>query len=85
MCRVDLAEFLLAFGWLDPVQEVIDVAVILNALRALTPALGRGGPRITAEQGLILHHDHQTCSRTSTACARSSMRWTMRRPSPPRR
>ena len=51
-------------GWLDPVpaaivQEVIDVAVILNALRALTPALGRGGPHITAEQGLILHHDHQ--------------------------
>jgi heavy metal translocating P-type ATPase len=52
-------------GWLDPVpaaivQEVIDVAVILNALRALTPALGRGGARITAEQGLALHHDHQT-------------------------
>ncbi len=52
-------------GWLNPVpaaivQEVIDVAVILNALRALTPALGRGGPRITAAQGLILHHDHQT-------------------------
>ncbi len=51
-------------GWLDPVpaaivQEVIDVAVILNALRALTPALGRGGQRITAEQGLTLHHDHQ--------------------------
>ncbi|MDE5462215.1 heavy metal translocating P-type ATPase [Bradyrhizobium sp. CSS354] len=50
-------------GWLDPVpaaivQEVIDVAVILNALRALTPALGSGGPRITAEQGLTLHHDH---------------------------
>ncbi len=51
-------------GWLDPVpaaivQEVIDVAVILNALRALTPALVRGGPRISAEQGLTLHHDHQ--------------------------
>ncbi|ULL01709.1 heavy metal translocating P-type ATPase [Bradyrhizobium sp. I71] len=51
-------------GWLDPVpaaivQEVIDVAVILNALRALTPALVRGGPRITTEQGLSLHHDHQ--------------------------
>lgn len=51
-------------GWLDPVpaaivQEVIDVAVILNALRALTPALVRGGPRITTEQGLTLHHDHQ--------------------------
>jgi heavy metal translocating P-type ATPase len=51
-------------GWLDPVpaaivQEVIDVAVILNALRALTPALGRGGPRITAEQTQTLRHDHQ--------------------------
>ncbi|MGY3534486.1 heavy metal translocating P-type ATPase [Bradyrhizobium sp. USDA 4452] len=52
-------------GWLDPVpaaivQEVIDVAVILNALRALAPALGSGGPRITAEQGLVLHYDHRT-------------------------
>ncbi|GLR98866.1 MULTISPECIES: heavy metal translocating P-type ATPase [Bradyrhizobium] len=51
-------------GWLDPVpaaivQEVIDVAVILNALRALTPALVRAGSRITTEQGLSLHHDHQ--------------------------
>ncbi|MDN5000319.1 heavy metal translocating P-type ATPase [Bradyrhizobium sp. GCM10027634] len=50
-------------GWLDPVpaaivQEIIDVAVILNALRALTPALARGGARISAEQGLALHHDH---------------------------
>ncbi|KYK50126.1 haloacid dehalogenase [Bradyrhizobium liaoningense] len=55
-------------GWLDPVpaaivQEVIDVAVILNALRALTPALVRGGPRITTEQGLSLHHDHQALFR----------------------
>jgi heavy metal translocating P-type ATPase len=51
-------------GWLDPVpaaivQEVIDVAVILNALRALTPALVRNGPRIPTQQGLTLHHDHQ--------------------------
>jgi hypothetical protein len=51
-------------GWLMPVpaaivQEVIDVAVILNALRALTPAYGRGGRRITAERGRALHHDHQ--------------------------
>ena len=52
-------------GWLDPVpaavvQEVIDVTVILNALRALTPDFGKGGALITAEQGLALHHDHQT-------------------------
>ncbi|OCK53621.1 heavy metal translocating P-type ATPase [Bradyrhizobium sp. LMTR 3] len=55
-------------GWLAPVpaaivQEVIDVAVILNALRALTPAGGRGGRRITVEQGLALHHDHQALFR----------------------
>ncbi|TPQ35605.1 heavy metal translocating P-type ATPase [Bradyrhizobium guangdongense] len=51
-------------GWLDPVpaaivQEVIDVAVILNALRALTPALGGSGIRISPEQGQMLHHDHE--------------------------
>ncbi|OAE99918.1 haloacid dehalogenase [Bradyrhizobium centrolobii] len=55
-------------GWLDPVpaaivQEVIDVAVILNALRALTPAHGSAGRRISAEQGLALHHDHQALFR----------------------
>ncbi|WP_439400091.1 heavy metal translocating P-type ATPase (plasmid) [Bradyrhizobium sp. PMVTL-01] len=55
-------------GWLDPVpaaiaQEVIDVAVILNALRALTPAHGNAGPRISAAQGLALHHDHQALFR----------------------
>ncbi|WP_027551247.1 heavy metal translocating P-type ATPase [Bradyrhizobium sp. Cp5.3] len=55
-------------GWLKPVpaavvQEVIDVAVILNALRALTPAYGNTGRRISAEQGLALHHDHQALLR----------------------
>ena len=55
-------------GWLDPVpaaiaQEVIDVAVILNALRALTPAHRNAGRRISAEQGLALHHDHQALFR----------------------
>jgi heavy metal translocating P-type ATPase len=55
-------------GWLNPVpaaivQEVIDVAVILNALRALTPALGRGGRQITAEHGAELHHDHRALLR----------------------
>jgi heavy metal translocating P-type ATPase len=57
-----------SLGWLDPVpaaivQEVIDVAVILNALRALNPPHPRGGPRLTAEQGLTLHHDHQALLR----------------------
>ncbi|MGX4773227.1 heavy metal translocating P-type ATPase [Bradyrhizobium guangdongense] len=59
-----LAMLAAAVGWLEPVpaaivQEVIDVAVILNALRALAPPLARGGAHITAEQGLALHHDHQ--------------------------
>ncbi|WFU70589.1 heavy metal translocating P-type ATPase [Bradyrhizobium sp. CB2312] len=55
-------------GWLNPVpaaivQEVIDVAVILNALRALTPAHGTTSRRISAEQGLALHHEHQALFR----------------------
>jgi heavy metal translocating P-type ATPase len=55
-------------GWLVPVpaaivQEVIDVAVILNALRALTPARGSSGRRLTPEQALALHHDHQSLFR----------------------
>jgi heavy metal translocating P-type ATPase len=59
-----LAMVAAAIGWLDPVpaaivQEVIDVAVILNALRALTPAHGGSSGRITLEQGQGLHHDHQ--------------------------
>jgi hypothetical protein len=50
-------------GWLAPVpaaimHEVIDVAVILNALRALTPGYGRGGRQISAEDGRALHRDH---------------------------
>jgi len=58
-----LAMLAAAFGLLLPVpaaivQEVIDVAVILNALRALTPAHGHGGRGITAEAGRELHRDH---------------------------
>jgi hypothetical protein len=50
-------------GWLAPVpaaivQEVIDVAVILNALRALTPGYGGAAGRISAEHGQELHRDH---------------------------
>jgi heavy metal translocating P-type ATPase len=56
------------FGWLMPVpaaivQEVIDVAVILNALRALTPAYGHVGRSITAAAGHELHRDHVTLIR----------------------
>ncbi len=51
-------------GWLGPVpaaimQEVIDVTVILNALRALTPTHGWSRRHITSEHGLELHHDHE--------------------------
>jgi heavy metal translocating P-type ATPase len=51
------------FGWLTPVpaaivQEVIDVAVILNALRALSPGRGTVRRSMTAEAGRELHHNH---------------------------
>ena len=60
-----LAMLAATFGWLMPVpaaivQEVIDVAVILNALRALTPGHGdgHGGRRMAAADGRELHRDH---------------------------
>jgi soluble P-type ATPase len=58
-----LAMLAATFGWLMPVpaaivQEVIDVAVILNALRALTPAYGHAGRQMTAAAGRDLHRDH---------------------------
>jgi len=50
-------------GWLLPVpaaivQEVIDVAVILNALRALNPAHSHVRRTIPAAVGREMHHDH---------------------------
>ncbi len=58
-----LAMLAATFGWLMPVpaaivQEVIDVAVILNALRALTPAYSHAGRSMTAAAGRELHRDH---------------------------
>jgi heavy metal translocating P-type ATPase len=58
-----LAMLAAVFGWLMPVpaaivQEVIDVAVILNALRALTPAYGHAGRRMPAADGHELHRSH---------------------------
>jgi soluble P-type ATPase len=52
-------------GWLAPVpaailQEGIDVAVILNALRALKPAHGRTQRTIPATIGREMHRDHVT-------------------------
>ena len=58
-----LAMVAATFGWLMPVpaavvQEVIDVAVILNALRALTPGYGQAGRRMAAADGRELHLSH---------------------------
>jgi heavy metal translocating P-type ATPase len=58
-----LAMLAAVFGWLMPVpaaivQEVIDVAVILNALRALTPAYGHAARHMTAAAGRELHREH---------------------------
>jgi len=58
-----LAMLAAVLGWLMPVpaaivQEVIDVAVILNALRALTPAYGHVGGHMTAATGRELHRNH---------------------------
>jgi heavy metal translocating P-type ATPase len=60
-----LAMLAAVFGWLMPVpaaivQEVIDVTVILNALRALTPAYRRAGGSMTASAGRDLHRGHVT-------------------------
>jgi soluble P-type ATPase len=58
-----LAMLAASLGWLLPVpaaivQELIDVAVILNALRALTPARASGGPHMTVADGSELHRNH---------------------------
>ncbi|WP_442579286.1 heavy metal translocating P-type ATPase [Mesorhizobium sp. ASY16-5R] len=53
-----------AAGWLTPVmgaltQEAIDVAVILNALRALTPGRRSGRGRLPGSAAQTLHEDHE--------------------------
>ena len=58
-----LAMLAASVGWLVPVaaalvQEVIDVAVILNALRALRPGHHHTRRQISAAVGRELHHDH---------------------------
>jgi len=55
------------FGWIAPVpaaliQELIDVGVILNALRALTPAHRRRPATLPIATSRELHRDHQTLS-----------------------
>jgi heavy metal translocating P-type ATPase len=56
-------------GWLEPVpaaliQEMIDVAVILNALRALRPAHRRRSRTLPVATGRQLHRDHLTLGRS---------------------
>ena len=53
-----------AFGWLSPVagaltQEAIDVAVILNALRALVPSPKFVGRALPGKMAQALHHEHE--------------------------
>jgi heavy metal translocating P-type ATPase len=53
-----------ALGWLTPVagaltQEAIDVAVILNALRALVPARRLGHQVMQSSAAKALHEDHE--------------------------
>ena len=69
-----LAMLAAALGWLMPVpaailQELIDVAVILNALRALKPAGLRSGRSMTVEAGRELHHNHLALLRESRPAA----------------
>jgi len=58
-----------AFGWLSPVagaltQEVIDVAVILNALRALTPGWTWRRTTMQPSVATALRHDHEALGLT---------------------
>jgi heavy metal translocating P-type ATPase len=67
MTMSGLAMAAAAFGWLTPVaaaltQEAIDVAVILNALRALSPGCSgrqRGGRTMPAGAARALRKDHE--------------------------
>jgi heavy metal translocating P-type ATPase len=69
MALSGIAMLAAAFGWLTPVagaltQEAIDVAVILNALRALTPAWGFGRETMQPAAAWALHQEHQTLDTT---------------------
>lgn len=63
MALSGLAMVAATVGWLAPVpaaifQEVIDVTVIINALRALKPARRRDRRMMPAKTGAALHYDH---------------------------
>jgi len=69
MALSGLAMTAAALGFLAPVpaavlQEVIDVAVILNALRALTPVHSRPRRTMPAQAGAALHRDHVALRRS---------------------
>jgi heavy metal translocating P-type ATPase len=58
-----------AFGWLTPVagaltQEAIDVAVILNALRALASSPRFVSHALPAQMAQALHHEHEVLERS---------------------
>ncbi|MCJ7528804.1 MAG: heavy metal translocating P-type ATPase [Methyloceanibacter sp.] len=64
MALSGIAMLAAAFGWLTPVasaltQEAIDVAVILNALRALTGGRAFGQPPMLPATARALHQDHK--------------------------
>ena len=64
MALSGLAMVAAAFGFLKPVpgaiaQEAIDVAVLLNALRALVPARHRRNQTLPTATAVELHEDHQ--------------------------
>jgi len=64
MAMSGIAMGIAAIGWLPPVagaltQEAIDVAVILNALRALTPGRKAGRAGLSAATATALRHDHE--------------------------
>ena len=64
MALSGIAMLAAAFGWLTPVasaltQEAIDVAVILNALRALTGGRAFGRAAMTPTAARALHQDHK--------------------------
>ena len=61
-----------AFGWLTPVagaitQEAIDVAVILNALRALSPTPRFVARSLPDKMAQALHQEHELLDRVSTS------------------
>ena len=72
-----------AFGWLPPVagaliQEGIDVAVILNALRALGPGRHWGRTLMPRSGSFgVAAGARGPRKKRSTGCARSPMRWMM--------